>query len=259
MGQIIIKGRKSSPQNLRKKFSTATIFDITSKAEDPESVSTWASLSIPGQGSQPNGALLSPFHPHGGIPIPNSPDEVASSVEGIWQGLKVFEYEGISWGTLRNLTGLNIKRSVRKHGLVKGHQYGTMPGSPLLDYIDARFYIYLPTYRWMLEHIASVSPILDYIREELKQRDVVLLDYNTNTDIYDCSRPLSHAGLVKLFIEGNYPDCTPEEYALYRPLSEQRTLSEQAKKEGKSRSGKAKTRNTSDSKGLTETGDLFGE
>ena len=35
-----------------------------------------------------------------------------------------------------------------------------------------------------------------------------MLDYNTNTDIRDISKPLSHAGLVKLYIEGNYPSET---------------------------------------------------
>jgi hypothetical protein len=30
-----------------------------------------------------------------GIPIPNTPSETAQSVEGIWQGLKVFEREDI--------------------------------------------------------------------------------------------------------------------------------------------------------------------
>ena len=32
---------------------------------------------------------LSPFYPHGGIPIPFSGSVTSQSVEGIWQGLKV--------------------------------------------------------------------------------------------------------------------------------------------------------------------------
>ncbi|MGN0088780.1 MAG: DUF6939 family protein [Candidatus Limimorpha sp.] len=32
---------------------------------------------------------LSPFYPHGGIPVPFSEGYTAACVEGIWQGLKV--------------------------------------------------------------------------------------------------------------------------------------------------------------------------
>jgi len=34
---------------------------------------------------------------------------------------------------------------------------------------------------------------------------VVLLDYETNYDINGVTRPLSHAGLIKLYIENNWP------------------------------------------------------
>ena len=33
---------------------------------------------------------LSPFFPHGAIPVPFTPGRTAMSVEGIWQALKVF-------------------------------------------------------------------------------------------------------------------------------------------------------------------------
>lgn len=34
---------------------------------------------------------MSPFFPHGGIPVPLSGDVVAQPVEGTWQALKVFQ------------------------------------------------------------------------------------------------------------------------------------------------------------------------
>ena len=49
----------------------AAIIDVTSRGIEP-----WVRFS--------------PFYPHGGIPIPNSPSVSAQSVEGLWQGLKVF-------------------------------------------------------------------------------------------------------------------------------------------------------------------------
>ena len=69
--------------------------------------------------------MLSPFFPHGGIPIPGAaPGSMAKSVEGIWQGLKVFpDGTGIDMRKFSNGTMKNLKRSPwtkeegRKHKL----------------------------------------------------------------------------------------------------------------------------------------------
>ena len=47
---------------------------------------------------------------------------------------------------------------------------------------------------------------VEKIKHVAEKGDVVLLDYNTNDNFRDVERPLSHAGLVKLYIEGNYHD-----------------------------------------------------
>jgi len=66
--------------------------------------------------------------------------------------------------------------------------------------------IYLPTYKWVLDNVPEVHHVVERIKEQSKIQDIVLLDYNTNIDFRDASKPLSHAGLVKLYIEGNYPE-----------------------------------------------------
>lgn len=113
-----------------------------------------------------------------------------------------------------------LKRTVRKYGKPLGHQKG-VNSTELLNYFDARMQIYLPTYKWVLENVSEVINVIEKIRERSKDHDIVFLDYNTNTDFRDISSPLSHAGLVKLYIEGNYPNeddvftpMTPEEIAL---------------------------------------------
>ena len=73
----------------------------------------------------------------------------------------------------------------------------------LLGYIDARKYIYLPTYKWILEN--KVSYLVERIKNLSQSRTVILLDYATNPDVEDGSKPLSHAALIKAYIEGNYP------------------------------------------------------
>ena len=68
------------------------IIDVTSKGPDP-----WVRFS--------------PFYPHGGIPVPFSPGEVAASVEGIWQGLKVFENADVDPTSLANTKMKGIQRA----------------------------------------------------------------------------------------------------------------------------------------------------
>ena len=189
MMNIYVANKKSKLENIKKKYPSAIILDVTSKSE--------------------NGGLrvLSPFYPHGNIPIPGMPDRKATCVEAVWQGLKVFEGCGVDYATFNNDTMKNIKRSVRRFGKPLGHQYG----DKLLNYKDARWMIYLPTYLYVLENEPTVRNTLEEIRKKLQECDVVFLDYNTNCDLSDYSKPLSHAGLVKLYLEGKYPSKSQKE------------------------------------------------
>ena len=110
----------------------------------------------------------------------------------------------------------NLKRTVRKYGVPKGHRKGAY-GKELLGYFEARMLIYLPTYKWVLDNVPEVHHVIERIKEQNKVQDIVLLDYNTNIDFRDASKPLSHAGLVKLYIEGRYPDSMDG----YKPMSEE--------------------------------------
>ena len=178
---LVIANKKSKPENLRKKYGEdALIIDVTSKATDDM-------------------VRLSPFYPHGGIPVPFSSGCTSMSVEGIWQGLKVFEHYGIDIQMFRNATMKNIKRTVRRFGKPLGHRKG-IGGTELLSYIDARMHIYVPAYKWMLENKAQEQ--VEKIREWSENKTIILLDYNTNEDISDPSTPLSHAAMVKAYIEG---------------------------------------------------------
>ena len=180
---IVVKSKRCSEKNILKEYPDAVILDVTSHADGDL-------------------VRLSPFYPHGGIPVPFSPGWTAMSVESIWQGLKVFETAGVDTALFRNNTMKDLKRTVRKYGTPKGHRKG-VGGSELLGYITARRLIYVPTYKWMLEQKAK--PIVDRIREMAKTRTVVLLDYDTNPVVEDPSSPLSHASLIKAYIDGNYP------------------------------------------------------
>ncbi len=60
-----------------------------------------------------------------------------------------------------------------------------MDGTELLGYIKVRKQIYLPAYRWVLEHKAQ--DIVERLREASRSKTNVLLDYNTNCDVDDNS------------------------------------------------------------------------
>ena len=180
---IVIESHKKKTENILKKYPGAILADVTSKAKD--------SL-----------VKLSPFYPHGGIPIPFSNGMTATCVEAIWQGLKVFENSDVDIRLFTNDTMKNIKRSVRKNGKPLGHRKG-VKGCELLDYIEDLKEIYIPTYRWVLEN--KVLSIIERMKEASKTKTIVLLDYNTNQDVNDASKPLSHAFLIKAYIEGIYP------------------------------------------------------
>ena len=145
---------------------------------------------------------LSPFYPHGGIPVPFSEGFTATCVEAVWQGLKVFEGADVDTSLFLNDTMKNLKRTVRRFGRPLGHRKGVY-GKELLGYVEARKQIYLPTYKWVLEN--KVPRIIERLREASKTKTIVLLDYETNCDVDDPRKPLSHAFLVKAFAEGIYP------------------------------------------------------
>lgn len=141
---------------------------------------------------------LSPFYPHGGIPVPLTPGVTSASVEGIWQALKVFERADVDPSKLCNTTMKNLKRSSRSFGRVLGHRAG-LQSARLLTYRDARVCIYLPAYRWVLEHPAA--DLVDELGRLARDGEVVLLDYTVNGDVDDESHPLSHGALVQRWIE----------------------------------------------------------
>lgn len=180
---IIIESKRKKIENILKKYPDAVVADVTSQAKDGL-------------------VRLSPFYPHGDIPVPFSEGYTAACVEGVWQGLKVFEDEDIDISMFSNDTMKNIKRTVRKHGRVLGHRKGVL-GTEILGYMEAKHQIYISTYRWMLEHKAM--DIIERLRKASETKTIVLLDYNTCCDVDDEAKPLSHAYLVKAYAEGLYP------------------------------------------------------
>ena len=180
---IVIQNKRKKPENILKAYPGAIICDVTSKAKDGL-------------------VKLSPFYPHGGIPVPFSEGWTATCVEAVWQGLKVFASADVDTEMFKNDTMKNIKRTVRRFGKPLGHRRG-VNGTELLGYIDARKQIYIPIFRWVLEN--KVADIIAKMKEAAKAKTIVLLDYDTNSEVDNPAKPLSHAYLIKAYIEGLPP------------------------------------------------------
>lgn len=171
--KLSIVSKRSSLEGVRKRFPDARILDVTSAGPQP-----WVKFS--------------PFYPIGGVPVPFSEGSVSYTVEGIWQGLKVFAHADIDVSKFAIQSMKGLKRSARQLGRVLGHRRGVF-GTELLDYRSARSEIYLPSYRFVLEQLGEE---LEQMAELASGRQLVLLDYNTNRDLDDVSKPLSHASLI---------------------------------------------------------------
>lgn len=197
---IYIDSKRCKEETLRKRYGeNAIICDVTSQSQNAQLV------------------RLSPFFPHGDIPVPFSDGRTASCVEAIWQGLKVFENHDVDTRVFENTSMKNIKRTTHRFGRVLGHRKG-VNGTELLDYATARKEIYLPTFLWVLEN--KVKSIVDRLKEANKTKTIVLLDYTTNSDPFDTTKPLSHAYLIKAYAEGNYPDMAqPQAITIFQQIS----------------------------------------
>lgn len=180
---IIIESKRKKPETILKQYPNAILADVTSSAKDGL-------------------VKLSPFYPHGDIPVSYSEGYTATCVEAVWQGLKVFEEADVDTSLFQNDTMKGLKRTVRRFGKPLGHRKG-VNGNELLGYIDARKLIYIPTYKWVLEN--KVANIIERLREASKTKTIVLLDYDTNADVENGNKPLSHASLIKAYVEGLYP------------------------------------------------------
>ena len=202
---IIIESKRKKPATILKKYPDAILADVTSGAKDGL-------------------RKLSPFYPHYGIPVPFSEGYTATCVEAIWQGLKVFEGCDVDTSLFQNDTMKGLKRTVRRYGKPLGHRKG-VNGKELLGYIEARKQIYIPTYKWVLEN--KVADIIERLKVASKTKTIVLLDYDTNADVENAKKPLSHASLIKAYVEGIYP------YGENVPVEPKENMSLQQKKKAK--------------------------
>jgi hypothetical protein len=142
--------------------------------------------------------LLSPFYPHGGIPVPGRPGAASDSVEGIWQGLKVIR------GRIapRYFHGPGRKRGGKKPS---GHQFG----DKLLGIVEARYRIYRVAYEWVLANKVDQALLRLWVDEALGGKEQYFHDTEDNGDINNADAPLAHASLLVQYLNRLVADAGP--------------------------------------------------
>lgn len=157
-------------------------------------------IDLTSNSPDPDMRRFSPFYSHlheGGFPLDDffelSLTSPAASVEGVWQGLKMFENEGIDLSKFWVTDMKNMKRSARAAG--RGPVLGHWFRDGLIGYREAREKIYLPLYRRKLLFLEDEVRAL--VARVDKGDKLMFLDYTTNSDIDDTSKPLSHASVLR--------------------------------------------------------------
>lgn len=136
---------------------------------------------------------FSPFYPHGNIPIPGLEDRVSASVEGVFEGLKVFERQGVDY-TKFDITSMKLIR--RKPNYSSGRVLGYQYGDTLLESVEARKKIYVHTYNYVLTKFLQVE--LNKLKEMIESGQcIAFLDFYTNEDINNLEWRMSHSILIK--------------------------------------------------------------
>ncbi|MEU7823329.1 hypothetical protein [Catellatospora sp. NPDC049133] len=180
---VHVASRRRAAASIEAAYPGAAVVDVTSRGPQP-----WVRLS--------------PFYPHGGIPVPFTPGVTSQSAEGIWQALKVFMHADVDPGKLAVTAMRGLKRTAAAFGPPLGHRRG-LHGTVLLGYEHARREIYLPTYRHVLEGAAAAE--VSRLCELAERGPLVLLDYTLNGDPADLRTPLSHAALLRRHLLGDWP------------------------------------------------------
>ncbi len=187
MSDLYVASRRRSAASLAAAFPGAAVVDVTSRGPQP-----WVRLS--------------PFYPHGGIPVPFTPGATSQSVEGVWQALKVFAHADVDESKLRITAMRGLKRGASTYGPPLGHRRG-LHGTELLGYQQARREIYLPTFRHVLT--GPAAPQVAGLRALAEAGSLVLLDYTLNGDPADLRTPLSHAALIRRHLLDDWPSEQP--------------------------------------------------
>lgn len=175
------------PQNMSGKFIFLSRQEASALRKDQDS----DNLPIHDVSSNsPTASILSPFSKSQiTIPVPGMQEMRSTSVEGIWQGLKIINNE-IDTSLFK--TEERIKKRRNDDYQTTKFAYNKEP----IDIKSAREKIYIPAYKYFIDNVLPNTYIQNYLRTSLAGIDQVFHDVDGNGDISDTTKPLSHASVL---------------------------------------------------------------
>jgi len=166
VSKILFVSRTEGEKYAQCDSSDIAAFDVSSKASPPFDT-------------------LSPFCYSNDfkIPVPGMKNTFSHSVEGIWEGLKLIAGD-IDPGFFK-------RKPKKRKGIVEGHKYEDR----LLEIIEARRRIYMPSYFFYLDNHAPKDAINEILREQRHGKKIYVYDVEENGNLKD-PRPYAHAAAL---------------------------------------------------------------
>jgi hypothetical protein len=148
-------------------------------------------------------AMMNPFHflSGSGIPVPGQPGVVASSIESIWQGLKIVD--GVT-----DFAMFSEPPHKRPPDDERGDDFPYassqfLLGGTAVDLVAARLLIYLPAYLYLLDRIVPNGVIEEVIGALSHGRTALFFDWDENFDIRDPRSSFSHSAILAAWFAGS--------------------------------------------------------
>lgn len=145
---------------------------------------------------------MNPFHfdPSWRITVPGQPGCDSSSVESIWQGLKVV-------GGRLDLDMFNRPAHKRPPEDERGAGFDyaasqLMLGESVVDLVTARLLIYLPVYLELVDRFVPIKVIEEIAAVLASGRDVIFFDWDENMDILNDQASFSHSAILAAWFGG---------------------------------------------------------
>ena len=140
-------------------------------------------------------SMISPFSKSNiTIPVPGNQNKRSTSVEGIWQGLKIIEGK-IDESLFRSEEKI-VKRKVEDYSETK-FKYGNEE----IGSITARKRINIPAYKYYIDNVLPKDYLENFLRISKAGVNQVFYDVDANDDISDATKPLSHASVLVKFLD----------------------------------------------------------
>jgi len=147
-------------------------------------------------------ATMNPFHfvPEWRIPVPGQPGTTASSLESVWQGLKIVN-DRTDLEMFHNRPNKRPPEGERGSGFdYAGSRL--MFGEHPVDLVAGRLLIYLPAYLYLLDRLVPQSVVEEILGTLRDGSDVLFFDCDDNFDIFDDRTSFSHSALLAAWFGG---------------------------------------------------------